>query len=358
MNLETLKQGAHSDQIHKVLVQLDTDPHESVDLETSMVLIKFVLPVYPSLPERSKMILRQLISKSLTFLSQLVTFSKTISGRDGLEEINIYLDVLEDVVSLELGCLNSHLEASRNSKLDRDNVKALFFGSKLFNLLAGRIDIAKYLGYLRLQWKFLFENNKTVKLNPPGFLGEWLVATFLLNPTLATDIILGELFLLEESYFSSFQKIVSASRPLEQRRLVAKFLLPYIQIGLSVENSNEVRKILRRFDLDKIVFLSVLFDIQSLPLKEIIVRLMSNHSSMKFVSALVSKFADFADDDVDTKTCELLVLFIVHNLSSPQKEHISHDDQFLTAVTKHLGSNEHEARERAMFIAKLAFIKW
>ncbi|QHS73410.1 Tel2p [Saccharomyces paradoxus] len=350
MVLETLKQGAHSGQIHEALTQLDTCPQEPVDLDTSMILIKFVIPVYPSLPERSKVLLRRIASKSFTFLSQLVTFAKTISGRDGLQEICIYQEILEDIISIEPGCLNFYLEASTTSKVDRDSIKTFFFGSKIFNLLANRIDMAKYLEYLRLQWKFLLENNKT---DLPGFLGEWLVSVFLLNPTLATDTLLGELFLLDELYFSSFQKIVSASSPLDQKRLVTKFLLPYIQISLTSENLNDARKILRRFDLDKIISLSVLFEIQSLPLKEVIVRLMSNHSSIKLASALVGKFADFADDDVDIKTCELLVLFTVHNLSQSQKEQISHDDRFLNGVTKHLGSNEREARERAMFIAKL-----
>ncbi|CAI4944127.1 ATV_HP_G0047120.mRNA.1.CDS.1 [Saccharomyces cerevisiae] len=350
MVLETLKQGLDSSQIHEALIQLDSYPREPVDLDASMVLIKFVIPVYPSLPERSKVILRRLASKSFTFLCQIVTFSRTISGRDGLQEIRIYQEILEDIISFEPGCLTFYLKASTTSKADRDSIKALFFGSKLFNVLANRIDMAKYLGYLRLQWKFLLENNET---DPPGFLGEWLVSSFLLNPVLAADMLLGELFLLKESYFSSFQKIISASSLIDQKRLIAKFLLPYIQVIVTLENLNDVRKILRRFDLDKIISLSVLFEIQSLPLKEVIVRLMSNHSSTKFVSALVSKFADFTDEEVDTKTCELLVLFAVHNLNHSQREEIAHDERFLNGVTKHLGSNEREARERAMFIAKL-----
>lgn len=350
MVLETLKQGLDSSRIHEALIQLDSYPREPVDLDASMVLIKFVIPVYPSLPERSKVILRRLASKSFTFLCQIVTFSRTISGRDGLQEIRIYQEILEDIISFEPGCLTFYLKASTTSKADRDSIKALFFGSKLFNVLANRIDMAKYLGYLRLQWKFLLENNET---DPPGFLGEWLVSSFLLNPVLAADMLLGELFLLKESYFSSFQKIISASSLIDQKRLIAKFLLPYIQVIVTLENLNDVRKILRRFDLDKIISLSVLFEIQSLPLKEVIVRLMSNHSSTKFVSALVSKFADFTDEEVDTKTCELLVLFAVHNLNHSQREEIAHDERFLNGVTKHLGGNEREARERAMFIAKL-----
>ncbi|CAI4062938.1 hypothetical protein N7582_002256 [Saccharomyces uvarum] len=353
MDLETLKHGAHSDQIHEVLRQLETCSDEPANLETSMVLIKFVLPVYPSLPGKTKIILRRLVSKSFTFLAQLVTFSTTLDGRGGMNEIRIYQEFLEDVISLEQGCLSCYLNACTASNVNRNSVKAFFFGSKIFNLLANQIDIAKYLEYLRLQWKFVCENNDIVKTNPDGFLGEWLLSTFLLSPALATDIFMDELFLFEENYFSSFQKIVSSSSPLDQKRLVTKFLIPYVQAHLTEVNINDVRKILRRFDLNKIMSLTVLLEIQSLPLKEIIVRLIDNGTSVKVANALVSQFADFADDDVDAKTCELLVLLTVYNLNKNQKEEISHSSQFLNGVTKHLGSNEREARERAMFVAKL-----
>ncbi|CAI4062429.1 hypothetical protein SKDZ_07G3450 [Saccharomyces kudriavzevii ZP591] len=356
MNLETLKQGAHTTQIHETLIQLDTCRDEPVDLEISMVLIKFVLPVYPSLPEKTKVILRRLVSKSFTFLAHLVTFSATLYEHNELREIRIYQEFLEGVISLEPGCLNFYLKTSADRSVDRSSVKAFFFGSKIFNSLASRVDIAKYLEYLRIQWKFILENNEIVKINTPGFLGEWLVSTILLSPALAADILFGELFLLKESYFSSLQKIVSASSPLDQRRLICKFLVPYIQVHLTVDNLNDVRKILRRFNLNKIMTPSVLLEIQSLSLREIIICLLNNRSSTKLASALINKFEDFADDDddnVDTKTCELLVLLIVHNLSKTQKEGISHSEQFLNGVTKHLTSNQREARERAMFIAKL-----
>ncbi|CAI4063492.1 hypothetical protein SUVZ_07G3340 [Saccharomyces uvarum] len=353
MDLETLKHGAHSDQIHEVLRQLETCSDEPANLETSMVLIKFVLPVYPSLLEKTKMILRRLVSKSFTFLAQLVTFSTTLDGRGGMNETRIYQEFLEDVISLEPGCLSCYLNACTASNVNRNSVKAFFFGSKIFNLLANQIDIAKYLEYLRLQWKFVLENNDIVKTNPDGFLGEWLLSTFLLSPALATDIFMDELFLFEENYFSSFQKIVSSSSPLDQKRLVTKFLIPYVQAHLAEVNINDVRKILRRFDLNKIMSLTVLLEIQSLPLKEIIIRLIDNGTSVKVANALINQFADFADDDVDAKTCELLVLLTVYNLNKNQKEDISHSSQFLNGVTKHLGSNKREARERAMFIAKL-----
>ncbi|KOG99592.1 Tel2p [Saccharomyces eubayanus] len=352
MDLETLKHGAHSDQIHEILRQLETCTNEPVNLETSMVLIKFVLPVYPSLPGNTKVILRRLVSKSFTFLAHLITFSTTLDRRGGMNEIRIYQEFLKDVISLEQGCLSCYIKTCAASNVNRNSVKAFFFGSKIFNLLASQIDIAKYLEYLRLQWKFVLENDN-IKTNSDGFLGEWLLSTFLLSPALATDIFMDELFLLEENYFSSFQKIVSSSSPLVQRRLVTKFLIPYVQAHLTEVNINDVRKILRRFDLDKIMSLTVLLEIQSLPLKEIIVRSIDNGTSVKTANALVNQFADFADEDRDAKICELLVLLTVYNLNKNQKEEISHSGQFLNGVTKHLGSNEREARERAMFIAKL-----
>ncbi|EJS43681.1 tel2p [Saccharomyces arboricola H-6] len=353
MTLETLKQGARSDQIYEVLTQLDTRSEEPVDLESSMVLIKYVLPVYASLPGKTKTVLRQLASKSFTFIAQVVTFSSMLNRRDEVKEIRLYQEFLEDVINLEPGCLNFYLKAITTSTVHRNTVKAFFFGSKIFNILAGHIDIAKYLEYLRLQWKFLFDNNETITSNPPGFLGEWLISAFMLNPALAADILLGELFLFEETYFSSFQKIILSSGSLDQKRLIFKFLLPYIQVHLTEDNVDDARKALMRFNLSKVINLSAMLEIQSLPLKEIILRLMDNSSSAKLAGELISKFVDFVDEDTDTKTCELLVLLIVYNMSKTQKEEMSHSDQFLNGVTEHLRSNVREARERAMFIAKL-----
>ncbi|CAI7131946.1 BEM_collapsed_G0021870.mRNA.1.CDS.1 [Saccharomyces cerevisiae] len=65
--------------------------------------------------------------------------------------------------------------------------------------------MAKYLGYLRLQWKFLLESNET---DPPGASGRYVIR---------------RIIFIERVDFSSFQKIISASSLIDQKRLIASF---------------------------------------------------------------------------------------------------------------------------------------
>ncbi|EDO14849.1 hypothetical protein Kpol_359p10 [Vanderwaltozyma polyspora DSM 70294] len=344
--VQDVKKNPDSTNIEILLKELTID---ELDLETIMVLITVVVPVYSSLHIREQQKLMVLISKSFTFLAQLVSFGNTIDVIN--PERNLFVNLLIELLIKYPNCLYNYSIDAINSKEKRNFIISMLFGSKLFNFISKKVDIVDYLNILSTQLKYILENDSNKLIESPCF-GHYLVAFFSLNPILGLDILIQDLFLSEETYFELFIKIVNNSTRLDQKRIVGKFLISYLDSKTHSGNYLEVAKILEKFNLHKVIDLQLLLSLKSTALQETIIKLLPVVLIISFSTGLLERF-DALDESNDESICQLFTILLKVKLDSNQRDKIANGSKFLNAVTKRLGHQDRLIRERTMYIAKL-----
>lgn len=311
-----------------------------------LTILKTVIPVYPSLRRESKNLLLILISDNYNFMAQLASFTSSIPIKQ--VERKIYQQVIIDTMKNRCDCLRNYMSQSTDTKVQRNNLKALMFGSKLFNVLSSTIDIVDYLECLREQWKYVLERTEPLD----AVYGELLTASFILHPTLAEDILLNGFFYTRESYFQSMITTVNTASSLDQQRLIKNFIIPHLDLHINESNTNSVINVLRQLPLDCNIDLSYILTLKSLILQSCIIRLLLTSSQNELVSHLLQRFGQ-PDDALDERICQLLVVSLKYANDPSLKANIGGDKNLLDGVTARLMHKDNLLRERTMYIAKV-----
>ncbi|CCC70177.1 hypothetical protein NCAS_0E01070 [Naumovozyma castellii] len=349
-DFKVLKDHPDAQVIEDVLQQLSNET-DAPTLEVCLLIIQHVIPIYPSLSKHTRDLTQSLVSRSFTFMSQLVNYASTVMKDK--PEGKLYRNFIKEVLATQPECLHNYLIHMSSSRMEKNYLKTLFFGSRVFNSLGNDIDIIEYLELLRSQWKSVLDDDILIEtLVLDSFLGELLVSSLILNPTYAMDLLFGDLFLSTETYATILNKIILNASNLDQQRLVNKFLLPYLEPLTNTSNFKSTNHILRELPLHKCITLDVILRMKSHILQEIIIRQMSEFAS-SIIPSLISKFGTL-DESQDEDICIIFVMVLKFNLNEEQREQLAHDGNFLDAITKRLSHKNSEFRERTMFIAKLA----
>lgn len=351
VNLQVLKDHPDSHTIKKVLDELVSKSEQEVGIDDIMIVITKLVPVYPSIGSSNRGLLRKLISMSYRFMAQLVNFANNLSS-DHRSELKIYRTVIIEVLNKEASCLYNYSISCSKCREKRNILVSLFFGSRIFNLLAEDVDIVTYLECMKLQVKCIMDTNYENEIKQ-SVLGEYFVSILSLNPIFSLDVLIGNLLFSNQLYYDQFKSILQNSSRLELKRLLNKYILPYLDLKTTRSNYPEIYKLLKNLPLHKSVDTPFLLSLKSIILQKIIIQILPQASTTIISLALLSKFEEI-DEYIDENVCHLLCIILQTKADSKQKENMANSSSFLNAVTKRLGNRSLELRERTMFIAKLA----
>lgn len=337
VDLGILKDQPNNSIIKEKLNELEID---NIDVNSSLILLKYVFPIYPSLTSSNKESLRRIFSKSFLLFVQLLNFSKALYS---FKEVIIYKDFIIEMLKKEKFCIHNFL--SLNESVNISLFKSIFFGSTLFNLLSDKLDAFEYLNIMKIQLSYWFNHNKKWENRNYANI---ILSLFQFNNILTYDIIIGGLILTSESYWRCFEMIYRSGTPIIQKRLI-NYLLTYLNKICNEKNVNEVYKLINVIGTTHIDLYQLLKGKNTL-LNCVIINLLSSNNKVEFCRILLYQFENYNLDD-DYSICELFTM-VLNNLSNDDKSMLVHDEKFLNAVTSRLSSEYSEIRERTMFIAK------
>lgn len=320
---------------------------DKIQLIDIMIIIKNVVPIYPSLPSETRKVILSLVVKSLDFIAQLISFTSCIPKKQSHRRI--YERVLKDLLLRRTDCLRDYLGAFTRNRVEIQNIKAVFFGSKLFNALAPDIDIVWYLERLIDQWICVFD--MPLDFFSTHNCGQYLVAMLNLHPVITITVLFPELFLLNEHSFKVFRVILNRSSQLDQLMIIKNYLLPYLAMNTNSSNYRSIYVLLKSLPQINVMGAQTILKVKSLTLQQVLIQLQDKNSVEKLVAELMNKFHHL-DEMVDENVCQILVLLLQLKMSKNERDALSHDPQFLDAITERLKHQDNMVRERTMFVAK------
>lgn len=349
VDVQKLESNPSASVIHEVLSGLDKrDDHLS--LVEILSIIKTVAPVYPSLRHETMDVLVKLISADFSFIAQLTSFTSALEEKQA--ERRIYKALIADVVRKKYRWLLSYMNQCSCRRIQGNEVKALLFGSKLFNVISTEMDVIEYLRHLADQWRFALAEMTKEDLRRRGTqVAEFLMAMFTLHPVLSRDIIIEELFLATTDSFQSLKVIIDSSTPLNRQKLMKNLVFPYLDMHASSDNYQSIYSILKGLTVECCTDAFYMLRLNRWILMECAVRLLSAESSAQLLGALIQMFAR-ADPALDEKVCQLIIIVLNHAPDAQLKWKIGTDSKFLDGVTSRLMQKDRLVRERTMFIAK------
>ncbi|CCK68552.1 Tel2p KNAG_0B01050 [Huiozyma naganishii CBS 8797] len=358
-DLAILKTEFSSSVLHDCLQKIESQAdYNLLDVEGTMIIIKNVIPVYLSLSKNSQGLLVRIIARSFSILSQIVEFTQR-NLQQNQKQKQVFKLVLKDVLYMEVPWFYNYIEnvCGEKSVLLRRSVRALLFGSKLFNLLSEEVSILEYLSCLSVQWEYLINDFLKIRDNKQvlSILGDFLSAVLGLHRTYASDIILGELFFRSKQYFDCLLLILKNASLLEKDKIIRRAIFPYLELRINNDNTTDIQNIFKSLQIHD-MSTAVLLQLKSLPMQMILLKISSHDTILSNVYSLLQILKEHADGDdekQDTQVSQLTVFSLELLKGSPELGKISHSDLFLNMVTQRLNHSSSQYRERTMFIAKV-----
>lgn len=346
VDISVLENEADGKVIHNVLTELRHS--NELQLIDVMILIKYVIPVYPSLSKDTQNVLLSLVSQSNTFLAQLVSVASSLSKDLAISKI--YKRVLKELLLRCHDCLKNYIRDCASSKIGQRSLKAVLFGSRLFNVLSSDVDIVWYLERLSHQWAELFK--MPINYFKDKMFAEYVISMFNLHPALSMDLLFRDLYFSNINCYRRFKEIIDCASWLDRQTIVKKFVLPFLDLNTEESNCEAVYVLLRDFRVDDMADLQTILQLKSLLLQEVVLLLLEKNSIGKITIQLINNFGD-VDDLTDENVCQLLVMLLKYRLNGIERRSISNDSKFLESVTERLKNPTEAVRERTMFIAML-----
>lgn len=323
-----------------------------LDLQDILKIIKEYLPVYPSLKKITQDHILNLLSNNFIAFSQLVNFTSLLV-KDKKKEAAIYKKVLVDVIWNKPKCLSNFTLSTTKSRIELQNLKSLFFGSKIFNLIHDQKDIISYLEILVIHWSQM----KGIKEKNPDIwkiakISDLLLSFFTLHATLAPSLFFERFVFTQKENTQYFIDILKNSSILNSKRIVSNHLLPYFDSIISNDSYKEIFKILKIISISNYLEYKSFRNGTSLIFQLCILKSVSESLIPTITLNLFDEFKNYTEL-TDERLCQLLAFVISNLLDDEHKEKLSGNTLFVNGVTKRLGNQDKEIRERTMFIAKL-----
>ena len=365
--MEPLKNHPDAQILKDTLLSVLEDSNvESPELQVVLTIVKYVIPVYPSLTGDVKQILWKLVSHSLLYLTHCVTFANSLPKSQ--KQIEVYRQFLVDTLQSQPSLLYTYIQQSKEAtKMQINTLRAFFFGSRLFNVLSPTIDILQYLKMLQGQWLYIIKEHSDhhasrVSEREAKLYAEFLVSQFKLHEVFNSGVMFDDLFFKTQENFIFLREVVKNSPSVLQRVLQRQYILPYLDRLITRDNYVTIACIIHQ-----------IIGTQAPPGLEYILTLKSAHMQALLIvqlllgekavskadcSLLTQKFGEVNEQD-DEKVCRVFTMLLKYSgvlMNSNQQycyTDMAHDADFLDAVTKRLTHESHTVRERTMYIAKL-----
>ncbi|CAL9737549.1 telomere length regulation protein Tel2p [Monosporozyma servazzii] len=338
-------------------------------LEDKLIIIKYLLPLTPSLPKSMLKNVYKLFNTDITLLGQLVRFVQGLKQAD--KEKGLFQEFIIRYISTTHSILYDYIISlpMKDSTFQRNSIKGLFFGSQIFNLLydeKGKFTVLNYITIITKQWEFLFDEvSKSPTFQHWNYIAGFLTSLLSFHPKYTSSNIIDGIILRNSSNFSTFLKILEEGSMLERSRIINNFILVSLEIKCFPENYIVIYKIIkklfniRNYSIDPQIIISF----KSLEFQEIIIRSITDISeNKKLIELLIDLFKESAiyssaiDEDVqnekDDRVTKLLYICLTYNFTPEERLELSHHEKFLDCVTYRLENKSSQMRERTMFLAK------
>lgn len=338
-------------------------------LEDKLIIIKYLLPLTPSLPKSMLKNVYKLFNTDITLLGQLVRFVQGLKQAD--KEKSLFQEFIIRYISTTHSILYDYIISlpMKDSTFQRNSIKGLFFGSQIFNLLydeKGNFTVLNYITIITKQWEFLFDElSKSPTFQHWNYIAGFLTSLLSFHPKYTSSNIIDGIILRNSSNFSTFLKILEEGSMLERSRIINNFILVSLEIKCFPENYIVIYKIIkklfniRNYSIDPQIIISF----KSLEFQEIIIRSITDISeNKKLIELLIDLFKESAiyssaiDEDVqnekDDRVTKLLYICLTYNFTPEERLELSHHEKFLDCVTYRLENKSSLMRERTMFLAK------
>lgn len=337
--IETLKSQPSLEVISQCLITLKEETRSNI--EAAAVIVKYVVLVYPSLSDQVRKLLVSNLSNSFLLLTHVMNF---ISLLQNSTEAKICKRFLIDALRSDVTCLNSYMRLYTSST-EKQMLKATFFGSKLLNALNCEIDIEDYLEIMKNQLVYILARHEVVEEKA---CTDFFISFLSLHPACASNVFFGGLVFSNEDMFRKYVQLLRNSSAFTQKRLV-KSMVQFLNSNTTYSSSDSIYNVLLHTGTSMIGF-ETLMRLRSNFLQAIVVHLLTDTELLNLYRYLMSFFPR-PDHPEDETVCYLLSI-LLEKLTSAEREQKGHDPIFLDAVTSRLSSQNSEARERTMFIAK------
>lgn len=338
-------------------------------LEDKLIIIKYLLPLTPSLPKSMLKNVYKLFNTDITLLGQLVRYVQGLKQAD--KEKSLFQNFIIRYISTTHSILYDYIISlpMKDSTFQRNSIKGLFFGSQIFNLLydeKGNFTVLNYITIITKQWEFLFDElSKSPTFQHWNYIAGFLTSLLSFHPKYTSSNIIDGIILRNSSNFSAFLKILEEGSMLERSRIINNFILVCLEIKCFPENYIVIYKIIkklfniRNYSIDPQIIISF----KSLEFQEIIIRSITDISeNKKLIELLIDLFKESAiyssaiDEDVqnekDDRVTKLLYICLTYNFTPEERLELSHHEKFLDCVTYRLENKSSLMRERTMFLAK------
>lgn len=313
---------------------------ENCTSDELLPLIKYVIPIYGSIGTKLQGMLRVLCAHNFMLIPQVLEYIKELNEST---ERKLYYKFLVDVMEKENYCLKTLMDKS--TRQQETFLKAIFFGSRLFNSLSEHITIIDYLKLLQNQWKFSFQNTENFKkIHVDSF-----IATLKLHDSLGAEMLIGELLLQDIEMWKSFNSMLKVGTAIQQRKIFISYLAPFLCAVAREENCSEIYTLLQNLSFELPIH-SRCFEWNNIWFKILYVRNLSTSKRKTLLSDILPYFEQI-DSYYDQEIAEMLFL-LLKNLTKEDKFVISQDPVSLAFVTKRLSSEIKLVRERTMLLAK------
>ena len=239
--MEPLKNHPDAQILKDTLLSVLEDSNvESPELQVVLTIVKYVIPVYPSLTGDVKQILWKLVSHSLLYLTHCVTFANSLPKSQ--KQIEVYRQFLVDTLQSQPSLLYTYIQQSKEAtKMQINTLRAFFFGSRLFNVLSPTIDILQYLKMLQGQWLYIIKEHSDhhasrVSEREAKLYAEFLVSQFKLHEVFNSGVMFDDLFFKTQENFIFLREVVKNSPSVLQRVLQRQYILPYLDRLITRDN--------------------------------------------------------------------------------------------------------------------------
>lgn len=367
IDLEPLKSHPDAQTLKDTLLGVLEDSNvDSPELQVVLTIVKYVVPVYPSLTKDVKQILWKLVSHSLLYLTHCVTYANSLPKSQ--KQIEVYRQFLVDTLQSQTSLLYNYIQRSSGAtKMQINTLKASFFGSRLFNVLSPTVDILQYLEMLQSQWLYIIKEHSTnqtskVSEKEAKLYADFLVSQFKLHEVFNSGVMFDDLFFKNQENFSFLRDVLKNTPSILQRTLQRRYILPYLDRLITRDNYVTVACIIQQVidtqippDLEYILSLKSAY-MQALLMVQLL--LGEKTVSKANCSLLTQKFGEVNEQE-DENVCRVFTMLLKYSDvlgGSDQQCHytdMAHDADFLNTVTKRLTYEGHTVRERTMYIAKL-----
>ncbi|SCU84941.1 LAFA_0D12948g1_1 [Lachancea sp. 'fantastica'] len=337
--IDLLKHQPSADVIQKCLHMFGED--RPLNLESAAAVVKYVIPIFPSLPRIVRKDLLELFESEFNLVTHTINLIDMLRSKP---EAKIYKEFLLEALEEKPSALNNYIGQSRNA-LEIQIIKSAFFGSKILNCLGKDVDILSFVQMLRSQIEYIFDNVENLS---PKLYADFLTSFLSLHESFCLDLLFGGVVLAGPKRFQKWLQMFHGGSVLCRTRLF-RSLAKYLDTITTSKSAPSIYTLLKAMGKIDIPY-NYLMDLKSPLLKSIMIRIMEESEQLSLYRYLMGFFGkrDFPDD---ASTCILLAI-IFDYLPSHERLRVSSDSSFLDAVTTRLSSQDSVIRERTMWLAK------